>query len=44
MDPAGKEIYDEGFTLDDLDDPAANAEDLAKHIEKIVEKAWSANR
>jgi len=44
LDPAGKEIYDEGFTLDDLDDPAANAEDLAKHIEKIVEKAWAAGR
>ncbi|MGD8329360.1 MAG: hypothetical protein PVJ49_07965 [Acidobacteriota bacterium] len=35
---AGNEIYDEGFTLDDLDDRARNAEDLTEKVSEIAEK------
>jgi len=35
---AGDEIYDEGFTLDDLDDRTRNAEDLAEKIHEIAGK------
>lgn len=44
MDPSGDEIYDKGFTLDALDDPARNAADLAKHIREIIKKVTRANR
>ena len=41
---AGDEIYDEGFTLDDLDDATSNAADLAKHVREIGEKIARAQR
>jgi tetratricopeptide (TPR) repeat protein len=41
---AGDEIYDEGFTLDDLDDRARNAEDLAEKVSEIAAKIARQNR
>ncbi len=37
-DRAGDELYEEDFELADIDDPAASARDLARHIREIVER------
>jgi len=41
---AGESIYDEDFTLDELDDPERCASDLAEHLRDIAEKIASQAR
>jgi hypothetical protein len=43
-DRAGEILYENDFTLDNLDDAAENADDLGEHIDKIVETVWEASR
>jgi tetratricopeptide (TPR) repeat protein len=43
-DRAGEILYEDDFTLDNLDDAVENADDLAEHIDKIVETVWEASR